>query len=118
MNCTGSYLQRLLAPREKFTGPIVRPAILCFIALLTFLTITPAAFGQEDQAKRLVSLLDYLSSDYKNAVQAGKILSQDEYGEMQEFSRRSQELFNQLKQADKADKAGVESTLKSLAAEI
>jgi high-affinity iron transporter len=117
MNCTGSYLQRLLAPREKFTGPIVRPAILCFIALLTFLTITPAAFGQ-DQAKRLVSLLDYLSSDYKNAVQDGKILSQDEYGEMQEFSRRSQELFIQLKQADKADKAGVESTLKSLAAEI
>ena len=37
---------------------------------------------------------------------------------MQEFSKRSQELFNQLKQADKADKAGIESTIKSLAAQI
>ncbi len=46
------------------------------------------------QAKRLVSLLDYLGSDYKNAVKDGKILSADEYTEMQEFSKRSQELFN------------------------
>ena len=66
----------------------------------------------------LVSLLDYLGSDYKNAVKDGKILSADEYTEMQEFSKRSQELFNQLKQADKADRAGIESTIKSLAAQI
>ncbi|MBI2181672.1 MAG: FTR1 family protein, partial [Deltaproteobacteria bacterium] len=69
----------------------------------------------QDQAKRLVALLDYLGSDYKNAVQDGKILSQDEYGEMQEFARRTQELFHQLKEIDKGDKAGVEPALKSLA---
>ena len=77
-----------------------------------------SGFRPTDDAKRLVSLLDYLGSDYKNAVKDGKILSADEYTEMQEFSKRSQELFNQLKQADKADRAGIESTIKSLAAQI
>src|ERR1700752_2183019 len=86
-----------------------------FLAIAALLSAAPLAFAQPDDAKRLVSLLDYLGSDYKNAVKDGKILSADEYTEMQEFSKRSQELFNQLKQADKADKAGVESTIKSLA---
>jgi high-affinity iron transporter len=72
----------------------------------------------QDQARRLVALLDYLGSDYKNAVQDGKVLSKDEYGEMQEFSKRSLELFNQLKEIDKSDKAGVEPALKSLAGRI
>ena len=81
------------------------------------LSTAPAAFAQ-DQAKRLVALLDYLGSDYKNAVRDGKVLSQDEYGEMQEFSRRSLDLFKQLKEVDKADKAGVEPALKSLASQI
>ncbi|HEY7220064.1 MAG TPA: c-type cytochrome, partial [Candidatus Binatia bacterium] len=79
---------------------------------------TASAALAQDQAKRLVSLLDYLGSDYKNAVKDGKILNPDEYGEMQEFSKRSQELLNQLKAADKTDKAGVEPTVKSLAAQI
>ena len=117
MNRVGLYLQRFLTPGGKCAGALAQRVVLCFVALLAFLTITPAAFGQ-DEAKRLVSLLDYLGSDYKNAVKDGKILSQDEYGEMQEFSKRSQELLNKLKQADKADKAGVEPTVKSLAAEI
>ncbi len=56
------------------------------------LSAAPAAFAQ-DEAKRLVALLDYLGSDYKNAVKDGKILSPDEYAEMQEFSKRSQELI-------------------------
>ncbi|MET0586123.1 MAG: FTR1 family protein [Candidatus Binatia bacterium] len=117
MNRAGLYLPRFLTPGEKYAKTTARSATLCFVALLAFLTITSAAFGQ-DEAKRLVSLLDYLGSDYKNAVKDGKILSQDEYAEMQEFSKRSQELLNQLKQADKADRAGIESTIKSLAAQI
>lgn len=72
----------------------------------------------QDEAKRLVALLDYLGSDYKNAVQHGKILNQDEFGEMQEFAKRSLELFAQLKAADKSDKAGVEPNLKALASYI
>jgi len=98
--------------------PGIRRLFFCFLAIAALLSAAPLAFAQPDDAKRLVSLLDYLGSDYKNAVKDGKILSADEYTEMQEFSKRSQELFNQLKQADKADKAGVESTIKSLAGQI
>ena len=98
--------------------PGIRRLFFCFLAIAALLSAAPLAFAQPDDAKRLVSLLDYLGSDYKNAVKDGKILSADEYTEMQEFSKRSQELFNQLKQADKADRAGIESTIKSLAAQI
>jgi len=89
---------------------------LCF-ALLTFLFTAPTVSAQ-DQAKRLVSVLDYLGSDYKNAVNDGNVINPDEYGEMLEFSKRTQELLNQLKQADGADKAGIEPIIKSLAAQI
>ena len=90
----------------------------CFLAIAALPSAAPNVFAQQDQAKRLVSLLDYLGSDYKNAVKDGKVLSADEYTEMQEFSKRSQELFSELKQADKSDKAGVEATIKSLAGQI
>ena len=72
----------------------------------------------QDQARRLVALLDYLGSDYQNAVQDGKILSQDEYAEMQEFSKRILELIRQLKAVDKTDKAEVEPILKSLVSQV
>jgi hypothetical protein len=61
--------------------------VLCF-ALLAFFFRLPIASAQE-QAKRLVSVLDYLGSDYKNAVKNGKIINPDEYAEMQEFSKQS-----------------------------
>ena len=96
---------------------ISRVGVFLGFALLTFFLGLPIASAQE-QAKRLVSVLDYLGSDYKNAVKDGKIVNQDEYGEMQEFSRRTQELLKQLKAGDGADKAGVESTIGSLAAQI
>jgi high-affinity iron transporter len=87
------------------------------LILLCGLFFANPVFAQ-DQAKRLVALLDYLGSDYKNAVKDGKILSQDEFAEMQEFAKRSLELFNQLKEIDKADKAGIESNLKTLASQV
>src|SRR5262249_41432976 len=77
----------------------------------------PPAFAP-DEARKLVALLDYLGSDYKNAVQGGKIINQDEFTEMQEFSKRTLELLNKIKETDKADKAGVEPSLKSLADQI
>jgi high-affinity iron transporter len=97
-----------------------RHARIAVVLLLTLSMLFAGAFpaAAQDEARKLVSLLDYLGSDYKNAVKDGKILSQDEYGEMREFAKRSQELLNQLKQLDKADKAGVEPTIKSLAAQI
>src|SRR6185503_16160361 len=103
-------------------NPIIRicrvQVFIYLLAIIALLSGAPAAFAAQEQAQRLVSLLDYLGSDYKNAVKNGKILSTDEYTEMQEFSKRSQELFSELKQADKTDKAGVEATIKSLAVQI
>src|SRR5688572_12657671 len=85
----------------------------CLIALFLILFSVSTAFA-DDQARRLVALLDYLASDYKNAVQDGKVISQDEYEEMQEFSKRALELLKQLKEIDKTDKAGIEPAVKSL----
>jgi high-affinity iron transporter len=118
MRCTGSSVSYLASRDAKLSTATSWPfTTFCLLAALTILNIAPAAFAQ-DQPKRLVALLDYLGSDYKNAVRDGKVLSQDEYGEMQEFSRRSLDLFKQLKEVDKADKAGVEPALKSLASQI
>jgi high-affinity iron transporter len=95
-------------------APRALPAACLLLSALLFAGPVLA----QDQAKRLVALLDYLGSDYKNAVQQGKILSQDEFGEMQEFAKRSLELFAQLKAADKTDKAGIEPNLTALASQV
>ena len=92
----------------------LRSGVLVF---LVFLFAASPAFADEE-ARKLVALLDYLSTDYKNAVQDGKVLNQNEFAEMQEFSKRTLELFKQLKEADKADRAGIEPSLKSLASQI
>jgi high-affinity iron transporter len=105
------------AVEKPRNSEMLRIGVSLCVALLTFLIIASTVSAQ-DQAKRLVSVLDYLGSDYKNAVNDGKVINPDEYGEMQEFSKRTQELLNQLKQADGADKAGVEPIIKSLTAQI
>src|SRR5499433_1950563 len=87
------------------------------VVFLILLFAASTAFAQ-DEARKLVALLDYLGSDYKNAVQGGKIINKDEFMEMQEFSKRTLELLNKIKETDKADKAGVEPSLKSLADQI
>jgi high-affinity iron transporter len=84
---------------------------------LSIVLASGTAFAQE-HARRLVALLDYLGSDYQNAVQDGKIANPDEYAEMQDFSKRILELIGQLKAVDKADKAGVEETIKSLVGQV
>ncbi len=106
---TTGMLQRRSKTISKLTAAL-------FAISLLVLAATPVL--AQEQAKKLVALLDYLGSDYKNAVKDGKVLNPAEYGEMQEFAKRGQELFNQLKEGDKADKAGVETTIKSLAAQI
>lgn len=71
-----------------------------------------------DQAKQLLSLIDYIGGDYKNAVKDGKVINPDEYQEMFEFSKRSIELFDQLKVKEGRDTAAIEKDLRMLAAHI
>jgi high-affinity iron transporter len=77
----------------------------------------PAALAS-DEAKKLLALTDYIGGDYKNAIQAGKIIDQDEYQEMLEFSSRSLEILNQLKAREGRDSAGIEKDLQALASHI
>lgn len=88
------------------------------LLIICHLGLGAAPVAAADEARRLVALLDYLSSDYKNAVQDGKILSQDEYGEMQEFAKRSLDLLVQLKKSEQGDKAGIEQDLKTLSKHV
>src|SRR5262247_2230726 len=99
---------------QRATATAYQLAMMVFLILL----FNASTAHAEDEAKKLVAVLDYLGSDYKNAVQDGKILNQDEFKEMQEFSQRTLELFQTLKETDKADKAGIEPSLKSLANRI
>ncbi|MBM4261294.1 MAG: c-type cytochrome [Deltaproteobacteria bacterium] len=87
------------------------------VSLLAIPVLTHRALAA-DEPRKLVALLDYLGSDYKNAVKDGKILSKDEYQEMQEFAKRGQELFSQLKQQDNGDKAGIQAAVETLAAHV
>jgi high-affinity iron transporter len=106
--------------KSRRSSPLGAPAAAHKSAVVVFLILlfTVSTAFAEDEARRLVALLDYLGSDYKNAVQDGKIVNQGEFMEMQEFSKRTLELLKQLKETDKADKAGVEPSLKSLANRI
>jgi high-affinity iron transporter len=96
---------------------LTRRVACCLTLACSLLASLPHAMAA-DEARRLIALADYIGGDYKNAVQEGKVINPDEYQEMKEFSRRALELFNQLKQADKGDKAGVEADLKTLASYI
>ena len=117
VNLSGSPVRRSSTRSGQFSGKFSRHCILLLLTILTVLSMAHSVFAQ-DQARRLVALLDYLGSDYQNAVQDGKILSQDEYAEMQEFSKRILELIRQLKAVDKTDKAEVEPILKSLVSQV
>ncbi len=89
------------------------------IFLGVFLLFANASYSwAADEAKRLLSLVDYIGGDYRNAVTSGKVINADEYQEMTEFSTRALELFNQLKTDEGGDKAGIEKELGALAAHI
>jgi len=52
--------------------------------------------SSEAEVRQLWQLLDYVAVDYAGAVQNGAIVSELEYGEMQEFSTRAQNQVNAL----------------------
>ncbi|HEX3036306.1 MAG TPA: FTR1 family protein [Thermodesulfobacteriota bacterium] len=84
---------------------------------LFFLFISTSASFASEGAKRILSLVDYIGGDYKNAVRQGKIIKEEEYNEMLEFSSESLDLFRELK-ASEGDEAGIEADLTELKREI
>ena len=98
--------------------PIVAaPLWFAFGIFLLAAFLTSSALANE-QAKRLLALIDYIGGDYENAVESGKIINQLEYDEMSEFSTRGLELFKQLKAGAGGDAASIEKELRALAAHI
>jgi high-affinity iron transporter len=63
--------------------------LLLFLALLAAAP-APAPARAETTPRQLVQLLDYLGRDYGGAVRGGKVVSEFEYGEQQEFARTVQ----------------------------
>ncbi|MGH7889708.1 MAG: c-type cytochrome, partial [Thermodesulfobacteriota bacterium] len=65
----------------------------------------------------MLSLVDYIGGDYTNAVKGGRIINEEEYKEMQEFSSEALSLFGELKSSG-GDKAGIEADLVELKRKI
>ena len=93
-------------------------AYRCIFISAFLLVANSPSLSASDEPKRIVALVDYIGGDYRNAVQAGKIINQDEYQEMTEFSARSLELFERLKQSEGRDRAGIEKDLRTMTLHI
>lgn len=90
--------------------------ILLGVVLLLFAN-RPVLWAS-DEAKRVLALIDYIGGDYYNAVHGGEVINQDEYQEMTEFSARSLELFERLKESEGRDRAAIERDLLAVARHI
>lgn len=99
---------------------------LVFIVQVIFMSST--AFGSND-IQRLFSLVDYIEGDYQSAVSSGRIINNDEYNEMVEFSSSAvaisaaldinNNLIRKIKKLSKKIKAkGTVQEVKNLTAEI
>ena len=115
---TATRVHRLMNKMVPHCWSRLQHRVLGLGALILVALLAASTAFADESAKRLLALIDYIDSDYKNAVQAGKILNASEYQEQLEFSKRVMELFQQLKQVDKSDKAGIEGDLKTLANQI
>lgn len=70
----------------SLTTSLHRSVRLLALSVLTCLFAAGAHAGEAD-VKRVWQILDYLAVDYPGAVKDGKVISQSEYGEMQEFAQ-------------------------------
>lgn len=74
--------------------------IRCFFTVLISILLLPQSVYAADEARKLLTVVDYIGGDYGNAVHDGRVVNPEEYREMKEFSRRSLDLAKQLKAAD------------------
>ena len=95
-----------IGSESKIFLRVVSFLISFFLFLLLFYTYSYAS----QEAKRVLSLVDYIGGDYKNAVQGGKVINEEEYNEMLEFSTDSLRLFGELRTSS-GDKEGIELDL-------
>ncbi|MGB7293666.1 MAG: cytochrome c/FTR1 family iron permease [Thermodesulfobacteriota bacterium] len=75
--------------------PISRAFNLLLIASILFFLAAGVSIAA-DEAERILSLVDYIGGDYKNAVHDGKIVNDNEYKEMVGFSNDAIHLLQGL----------------------
>jgi high-affinity iron transporter len=84
--------------------------VISFLYAVFFLFFLLVSNSYAGEAERLLSIVDYMGGDYKNAVKDGKVVDEREYKEMVAFSSDVIDLFSELK-ASGGDKAGIEVDL-------
>lgn len=71
-------------------------AVVSMLWLATSASVTYAAVSNNEKAQTAVHMLDYVSVDYPEFVQEGKVLNLDEYQEQLEFATQSAALLKEL----------------------
>ncbi len=66
-----------------------------FLYLCLLLIVTGVRASEAESARMLVHTLNYLSSDYGNAVKGGKVVNAEEYEEMGEFCENANKYFSE-----------------------
>ena len=91
-----------------------KTAIISAAAIfLLFLFTLPSYSSSPPEAKRVLSLVDYIGGDYRNAVSGGEIINDDEYNEMLEFSSEVSDLFSKMEK-ETGDSAALGPDLEKL----
>jgi high-affinity iron transporter len=96
--------------RIDFKSNILLNVLTLLIPVLFLSTFFNSTSHATEEIRRILSLVDYIGGDYKNAVRRGEVINQEEYKEMLEFSAEALELFMEQKALD-GDRAGIESDL-------
>lgn len=87
---------------------------ICLFTAINYLWASNA-----ESSRILVHTLNYLGHDYKHAVVNGKIISEDEYHEMLEFSESAEKYFREFSpEWSDADSAQVGALLSALIADV
>jgi high-affinity iron transporter len=85
---------------------------LFFLGFLLTLSVSSQTKSEEDNARMLINLMDYIAKDYQMGVSNGEVISEFEYAEMHEFVGAA------VTKADELDASGVLSNEKVIKAEL
>ena len=85
---------------------------LFFLGFLLTLSASSQTKTEEDNARMLINLMDYIAKDYQMGVSNGEVISEFEYAEMHEF------VGTAVAKADELDASGVLSNEKVIKAEL
>lgn len=64
------------------------------ISILSAIRLNAGSKNSPNDIRKFISLIDYVGSDYNNAVKDGKVININEYAEMNEFISKAMGLFN------------------------